>query len=154
MTGPSGSYAPQPDAPWHLLAGDESALPAIGASLERLSDTATARVFAVVDGPEHEIELPNPPGSTIHWLHRDGTNRPDDLLVDSITAADLPAGRPQVFVHGEASETRAVRRHLLADRGLDRASASISPYWRRDHTDEDWREIKREFLADQESDVT
>ena len=34
--GPSGGYRPDPDADWHLLVGDESALPAIAASLEAL----------------------------------------------------------------------------------------------------------------------
>ena len=32
--GPSGGYLPDPEADWHLMIGDESALPAIAASLE------------------------------------------------------------------------------------------------------------------------
>ena len=36
ILGPSGGYAPDPDADWHLMVGDESALPAIAASLERV----------------------------------------------------------------------------------------------------------------------
>jgi NADPH-dependent ferric siderophore reductase len=34
-------------------------------------------------------------------------------------------------VHGEATEVRAVRRHLLTGRGIPREGTSISPYWRR-----------------------
>lgn len=34
--GPGGGYAPDPAADWHLLAGDESALPAIAAAVERM----------------------------------------------------------------------------------------------------------------------
>ena len=32
LRGPNGGYAPDPSADWHLLVGDESALPAIAAS--------------------------------------------------------------------------------------------------------------------------
>ena len=51
MTGPSGRYRPDPDAAWHLFVGDESALPAIAASLEVLAADKRAVVVAVVDGP-------------------------------------------------------------------------------------------------------
>ena len=64
-----------------------------------------------------------------------------------------PGGTPDVFVHGEAAEVRAVRRHLLGDRGIRRAGTSISPYWRRTMTDEAWREVKAAWLAEQELDA-
>ncbi|NQY56796.1 MAG: siderophore-interacting protein [Ilumatobacteraceae bacterium] len=153
VLGPGGGYAPNPDADWHLLARDESALPAIAASLESMTPTATAAVFIVVAGPEHEIEVNRPEATTLPWLHRNGSASPADLLVDAIRAFEFPSGSPHVFVHGEAGETRAVRRHLLSDRGLAKDGASISPYWRRDHTDEAWRAIKKQWLAEQDADV-
>ena len=57
FTGPSGGYRPDPAADWHLMVGDESAVPAIAASLEALPSGARAVVRLVCDGPEHEIEL-------------------------------------------------------------------------------------------------
>ena len=48
---------------------------------------------------------------------------------------------------------RAVRRHLLGDRGIPKPGTSISPYWRRHLTDERWREVKAEFRTTQELDV-
>ena len=50
-------------------------------------------------------------------------------------------------------EVRTVRKHLLSERGIDKKGASISPYWRRTMTDEEWRIIKSTWLADQEGDV-
>ena len=66
---------------------------------------------------------------------------------------DFPVGRVHAFVHGEADEIRAIRRHLLAERGLDRAAMSCSPYWRRTMTDEAWRAIKRDYVAAMDADV-
>lgn len=149
--GPGGSYRPDADLDWHLLVGDESAFGAIGASLEVLSPGDRALVFVVVDGPEHEIDFPTAADADIVWLHRRTAENPETLLVDAVAAADFPTGSFDVFVHGEADETQAVRRHLVRDRGLDLDGASISPYWRRRFTDEDWRRIKRQWMAEQQA---
>ena len=52
VRGPGGAYAPDPEADWHLLVGDESALPAVAAALEALPATAVAKVVLEVDGPD------------------------------------------------------------------------------------------------------
>lgn len=151
--GPRGSYQPAPDVDWHLLVGDESALPAIGATLEVLPPGAHALVFAVVDGPDHELELPSQATVTVDWSHRYGALDPESLLVDAVSAATFPAGSFDVFVHGEAAEVRAVRRHLVAERDVNPDTASISAYWRRNYTDEDWRKVKRQWMAEQAADA-
>lgn len=155
MTGPSGSYRPNPDADWYLMAGDESALPAIAASLEVVPAQAQCIVILVVDGPENELELELESSADVdlRWLHRCTAAEPESLLVDEIAALSWSEGLVDVFVHGEAAEVRAARRHLLADRGVDKNTASISPYWRRGHTDEAWRDIKRQWIAEQAADV-
>ncbi len=151
FSGPSGGYRPDPAAAWHLFVGDESALPAIAASLEDLPADAKAVVRVVCDGPEHETELDGPAETDVAWLHRSGTPDDGDLLVDAVRALDFSAGRPFGFVHGEADEIRAVRHHLLHERGLTRRDLSCSPYWRRSMTDEAWRKIKRDYVAAMEA---
>jgi NADPH-dependent ferric siderophore reductase len=153
FSGPGGSYRPSADVDWHLFAGDESALGAIGASLEQLPADARAMAFVVVDTPMHEIELPTAANTDVVWLHRSTAPDPDTLLADAMAAATFPPGSFDVFVHGEASEVRAVRHHLKADRNVDVDAQSISPYWRRRHTDEDWRAVKRQWLAEQSQDA-
>ena len=151
FTGPSGGYRPDPSAAWHLMAGDESALPAIAASLEALPAGSRAVVRVVVDGPDHEIALDSPADLDLQWLHRQGDERDESLLVAAVEAVDFGDGTPFCFVHGEADEIRAVRRHLLTERGLTRRDLSCSPYWRRTMTDEAWRRIKRDYVAAMES---
>ncbi len=151
--GPGGGYTPDPEADWHLMVGDESALPAIAASLEALPADRLAVVRLVCDGPGHEVELTCTGRLDLVWLHRSGG--PDDagLLTAAVESLTFPTGRVHAFVHGEAEEIRGIRRHLLADRGLSRADMSCSPYWRREMTDEAWRRVKRDFVASMEADV-
>src|SRR6187200_2055771 len=72
VNGPGGGYRPDPAADWHLLVGDESALPAITAALTTLPEHAVVRVIALVDSPDHEVALPLPPAGQVQFLHRDG----------------------------------------------------------------------------------
>jgi NADPH-dependent ferric siderophore reductase len=153
FTGPAGAYRPDPAADWHLMVGDESALPAIAASLEAVPDAAPVVVRLVCDGPDHEVALDGRGRLDVAWLHRTGGPEDEDLLAGAVQTVTFPPGRAHAFVHGEAGETRAVRRHLLADRGLAREGLSCSPYWRRGMPDEAWREIKAAWNADVERDV-
>lgn len=151
--GPGSGYRPDPGADWHLLVGDESALPAIAASLEAVPAGASVVVRLLCDGPDHELGLTTPGDLDLQWLHRTRTEADVDLLVDAVRALELPTGRVHAFVHGEADEIRALRRHLLVDRGVSRADMSCSPYWRRTMADEAWRAVKREFVAAMDADI-
>ena len=137
--GPGGAYTPDPDADWHLMAGDAAVIPAIAASLERVPAGVPVHVLVEVDGPEEEQPLETPGDLRLTWLHG------RDVLPAAVEALDFLPGRVHAFVHGEASTVRALRRHLLVDRGLPREALSISGYWKRDRTEEGWREDKPEW---------
>ncbi|KAF4408320.1 MULTISPECIES: siderophore-interacting protein [Streptomyces] len=142
--GPGGGYAPDPAADWHLLAGDESALPAIAASLEQLPEHATARAYVEVTGPEEEQKLELPAGAQLVWLHRGGA-RPGSLLVPAVRELDFPRGDVHAFVHGEAGFVKELRRHLRVERGIARERLSVSGYWRSGHDEDGWQAAKREW---------
>ncbi|MCW2819069.1 MAG: NADPH-dependent ferric siderophore reductase, contains FAD-binding and domain [Marmoricola sp.] len=159
FSGPSGGYRPDTGtdgaegaegADWHLMVGDESALPAIAASLEALPAGARAVVRLLCDGPDDELGLVTEADLDLVWCHR---TTGEDLLT-AVAGTAFPAGRVDAFVHGEAVEVRALRAHLLGERGLTRAQMSCSPYWRRDFTDEAWRRVKREFVSAMDDDVS
>ncbi|MGF1646024.1 MAG: siderophore-interacting protein [Kineosporiaceae bacterium] len=150
---PGGSYRPDLAAAWHLMVGDESALPAIAASLEQVPAGAPTVVRLVCDGPEDELALASPGALDVVWLHRRGADDPVGLLPQAVRDMPFLRGPVHAFVHGEAGEVRDVRRHLLGERGVDRALLSASGYWRRTMTDEAWRRVKAAWNAEVERDV-
>ncbi|KMO78513.1 NADPH-dependent ferric siderophore reductase [Mycobacterium sp. BK558] len=157
LMGPSGAYAPDPAADWYLFAGDEAALPAIGAALEALPANAIGYAFIEVAGPEDEIELTVPPGVQLRWIYRGGRADlvPEDTagdhapLIGAVKEALWLPGQVQVFIHGEAQAVmHNLRPYVRKERGVDaRWASSVSGYWRRGRTEETFREWKRELAA-------
>nr|WP_205379659.1 siderophore-interacting protein [Streptomyces sp. SID7805] len=144
LLGPGGGYAPRADADWHLLAGDESALPAIAASLARIPAGTPVHAFIeVADGAERQ-ELDAPAGAEITWLHRDGAPVGRELVA-AVAALEFPPGQVQAFVHGEAGFVKELRRLLRVEREIPREDLSISGYWRRGHDEDGWQASKRDW---------
>ena len=142
--GPGGAYAPDTGADWHLLAGDESALPAIAAALEALPAGAEAHAFIEVAGPGEEQKIDSDAGPI--WLHRGG--RPvGEALVEAVRAMEFPDGRVHAFVHGEAGFVKELRRLLRVERQIPREDLSISGYWRLGHNEDGWQASKRAWNA-------
>ena len=159
LMGPNGAYSPDPAADWHLLAGDESGLPAISAALEAMAPDAVGFVFVEVSGPDDEIELVAPEGVQIRWLYRGGRadlvpeERAGDHapLIEAVKEVLWRPGQVQVFIHGEAQAVmHNLRSYIRKERGVEAKWASISGYWRRGRTEETFRQWKAE-LAKAES---
>ncbi|MEU0951156.1 siderophore-interacting protein [Streptomyces niveus] len=145
MFGPSAYFAqpvPLGTADWMLLAGDESALPAIGTIIEALPPGARAVAYVEVWDAAEEQRFESAGDVTVHWLHRaatacDGTAGDGRALVAAVRAAAFPAGSVYAWLGGEASAVRALRRHLTGERGIDRRSVHFTGYWRRRLTHDD-----------------
>lgn len=149
FVGPGGAWSPTSGFDHFVLVGDEAAAPAIAAAIDALPVGATATVFLEVD---HRFELPEPAGVSVHWLLR-GDALPGDPLVEAVRAFTIPTGRVGWFVHGVAEMIRDLRRYLFVELGVPREAVSISGYWRRGMTDEQWRATKKEFNAQLEADL-
>jgi NADPH-dependent ferric siderophore reductase len=120
------SYRRTPNATWQLLAGDESALPAILAILERSADVP-AEVFLEV--PTRADVRPQVAG--VHWLPRDDpAMKPGALVVPAVRAASLRPGPFYAWTAGESSLATGVRRHLVTERGVPRSDVAFAGYWR------------------------
>jgi NADPH-dependent ferric siderophore reductase len=132
MAGPLGRGAPS--AGWTLLAGDETALPAIARILERMDRSARGVAFIEVDCVRDEIVLDAPSGVAVRWLHRRGAPAgTTSLLLDAVAAAPLPPeADPFAWVACEYGTSKAIRAHLRAKRGLARDRHLVVGYWERE----------------------
>ncbi|QTE29582.1 siderophore-interacting protein [Pengzhenrongella sicca] len=157
-----------------LLAGDETAVPAIAAILERLPADASGEVLLEVPASGDAMTLAAPAGVVVRWLGRDGAAH-GELLQPAVQAAadrliagsagrtcsgsctaahplreidvdtellwEVPVdgvGRPlaacldlYIWLAGEAAVIKALRRHLVTERGVDRSAVAFMGYWRR-----------------------
>ena len=128
LVGPSPAHRLGPGR--HLLAGDETALPAIAALLEDLPAGATARALIEVADADEQQRLA---GDEITWLHRDGApaGQPDRLLA-AVQRLELPPDT-QVWAAGERGVMIALRSHLQGPGKLPRRQVRTAAYWRLGH---------------------
>lgn len=166
--GPTGGveWHPPADASCLLVAGDETAVPAVCAIVESLP--AGSRAIALMEVPTAEdvLDVAAPAGVRITWLPRvsaAGTSPRGLLLTRAVmaamteiaddlapaTAADLddvdidtgilwevppesPPGASGTYawLAGEAGVVTGLRRHLVQEVGLPRASVAFMGYWR------------------------
>lgn len=148
LLGIGGGYAPDPQADWHLLVGDEAAIPAISAALEAMPDDAKGVAYLEVHGTEDQLDLQAPDGIQVVWLHRgEAAAGTTDLLIDAVRATEWPDGTVQVFAHGERGAMKQLRPFLTDDRGVDRSQLSLSAYWAHGRREDAFQSEKREPIG-------
>lgn len=126
--GPRGSFIIPTDFDWHLLAGDETALPAVARRLEELpAGTRAFAVLHVADAADRRA-LPSAASVQVQWVDSGAA------LVEAVRALDLPGGEGFAWGAGEAGTMAALRRVLVDERGLDRHAVRVSAYWKQGTT--------------------
>ena len=139
FAGPGGGYAPDPDAAWHLLVGDHSAVPAIASALEALPESARGLAFVQVPDAGEVLPLTAPAGVEVRWLV--GTDAA--ALAEAVGSTPWLEGRPQIFAHGERSAVKELR-NLFSERGVQRSELSLAGYWALGRTEDRFQAEKRE----------
>lgn len=130
--GPRGSFIVPTDFDWHLLIGDDTALPAISRRLAELPAGARVLVLAEVDHEADQIPLPTQAELMLHWVHRrNAAPGTGSALLDTLRALALPAGDFHAWVACESAVAKALRAHLVAERGANPKWIRASGYWRR-----------------------
>ncbi|PTW61078.1 NADPH-dependent ferric siderophore reductase [Breoghania corrubedonensis] len=132
ITGPGGGTYGQ--ARRYLIAGDETALPAIARILEELPENAT--VTAVIEIPDaaEEQELASKADVELTWVHRNGVAAgSSDLLEQAVKAVDWPTNAPDsfVWVGCEHATFRKLRAYFRKEKQMPRENHMIVAYWRR-----------------------
>jgi NADPH-dependent ferric siderophore reductase len=132
LGGPRGSFIIPTSFDWHLLVGDETALPAISRRLAELPARTRTVVVAEVDGRDDETALPTAADATVTWAHRNGVAAGDsDVLAKTLAKLKLPAGDYYGWVACESLIAKALRRQLIADHGANPKWLRAAGYWRR-----------------------
>jgi len=130
--GPRGSFIIPTAFDWHLLIGDDTALPAISRRLAELPAGARAVVLAEVDSEADEISFDTQAALDLQWVHRrgaePGTGSP---LLDALRRLTLPEGDFHAWVACESSAAKALRAHLVGERGAHPKWVKAAGYWRR-----------------------
>jgi NADPH-dependent ferric siderophore reductase len=122
--GPRGKLELVP-ADWHLLVGDESALPAIAAICEALPANEPAIAVVEVEASGDELPLD---GDT-HWVHRGAAPAGlPDLLAGALRGQPLPDGAGHAYLMGETRAMVALRA-MLEERGIAHESIFVKGYW-------------------------
>ncbi|MFM0418904.1 siderophore-interacting protein [Paraburkholderia aromaticivorans] len=129
--GPRGSLVIPTGFDWHLLIGDDTALPAIARRLEELpAGTRVAAVIEVADASA-QIEFTTQAELHIVWCHRSEVSVRGEALLRAVREIYLPEnGEGYVWAAGEAATMRAVRYHLCTERGVDKSRIRAASYWK------------------------
>ena len=129
VSGPGRGYAVDDAAPGFLLAGDETAIPAISQLLEVLPADRPVAVHIEVAHPDARLALSDHPGATVKWWDLPLGASPGDALVEAVAGAELDP-ETRVWVAGEAAAMQRIRRQLFEDLGLPRSQATVRGYWK------------------------
>lgn len=129
FTGPYGLYAPRDEHDGVLLAGDETAVPAMAAIVEDLPPGRRAVVLAAVRDVTEQQRWETAGDVEVVWTT-------PDALADRLRELDLPGERPYVWLAGEASQVKLMRRHVVRERGVPKGDVCFTGYWRRGRTEE------------------
>ena len=129
ISGPGRGYTIDHDAPGFVLAGDETAIPAISQLLEHLPAGVAVEVYVEVAVSAARVSMPEHPRATIRWLDLPAGAAPGDALVAAVSGADMVTDA-RLWAAGEAAAMQRIRRHLFEDRGWPRSAAVVRGYWK------------------------
>ncbi|MGF7131716.1 NADPH-dependent ferric siderophore reductase [Paraburkholderia sp. EB58] len=128
--GPRGSLLIPTGFDWHLLIGDETALPAIARRLKELP--AGTRVAAILEVADPSARMDFDTEAELHavWRYRSESPYRGDALLQAVRETYLPEGEGYVWAAGESATMRAVRYHLCTERGVDKSRIRAASYWK------------------------
>ena len=128
VTEPRGSFAMPEGAGWLLLVGDLTAMPAMARIAETMLARATpveTRIWAEVSD---DLAGYLPDGPDVTWLEPPGPGQ--SALAGVVESIDWPSGDGYFWMAGESAQMRAIRKHLMRERGLPSAAYDVMGYWR------------------------
>lgn len=131
IVGPGGGSVP--DHTNILLAGDESALPAIARILAEVPHDAVVEAVIEVDNRAERQELPSHAKTKITWLFRDEYTEAEQTSLANLTIRKISEchEQPYVWFAAERSSVKIVKAYLKAT-NHDKKNKYVAWYWEKD----------------------
>lgn len=129
VSGIGRGYRVDPEAAGFILAGDESAIPAISQLLEWLPEGRDVSVIIEIADSDGRPALPPHPLASAEWVTLPAGGAPGDALVPAVEAMEIPPSW-RVWAAGEAAAMFRIRKHLFDTLGLERRHATVRGYWK------------------------
>ena len=127
LAGPRGSMVIPKEYHWHLLVGDETAVPAISRRLAELPAHVIPLVVLELADPVLAQCLPAHPLAQVQVV----AHSPEGLLLtQAVAALQLPAGVGYAWAAAESTVVKNVREVFVETHGLDNKQVKASSYWR------------------------
>lgn len=140
--GPSANWFLPENYAHYLLAGDETALPAISRTIEEAPVTSHVTALIEVTDASEEQTFSRATGLDLRWVHRNTapvTEGHRSPLETAVRGVALPSAIDSVFVFtaGEVNQIKPIRRYLRREVGLPKHQVVADGYWRRGQPDFD-----------------
>ena len=137
------AFGPPDDATRIVLAADETALPAVGGILEALAAGTEVRAWVEVPDAGDIQDIETAASAEVQWLVRRPGQRPGTAVAEAVRAAESAGagaeGGRYVWIAGESSLVKTLRRHLVRECGLERSRVAFVGYWRLGASEEQLR---------------
>jgi NADPH-dependent ferric siderophore reductase len=129
VSGPARGYSLDPEGRSFLLAGDETAIPAISQLIERLPPDLPVHAWIEIAATNARLIMPARSGATVDWLVQPAGSPPGQSLAEVVAGAELVSG-VRVWAAGEAAAMQRIRRHLFEIRAFPRPHGTVRGYWK------------------------
>jgi NADPH-dependent ferric siderophore reductase len=126
-------FALDPAARWLLLAGDSSAIPALGTILETDPAIEVTCLVELEDGQD-AVPFAARRSEAIEWVIRPEGSAPGAALREAIAGRARRLGAGSFWVAGEAAAIRQIRADLLDTADYSREALVTRGYWRGGHS--------------------
>lgn len=122
-------YNPPAGTRRQVLAGDDSAMPAVLGIIESVGSDLVGEAFIELGNSADAQDVDVPETFHVNWIERRPDDEPGAGLLDALRTAKLPADT-YAFVAGPARLAKDARRLLTKDRQFPRESVTCGAYWR------------------------
>ncbi|TQJ30539.1 siderophore-interacting protein [Microbacterium sp. SLBN-146] len=116
-----------------LLIADETGLPAVSSICASLPETATGLAIIEIPDAADALDFARPAGIDVRWIVRDAAAKPGEPALAALTglsSKEFPGSDVHAYIVGEQALPTGARRHLIAERGVDKNLVSFCGYWR------------------------